>query len=168
MNKINYKIVFVALFIAQILINNFWHVSQYLLLSFMPLLLLSLPLKHSNVMVLFIAFFVGLAVDLLSSSTLGITSCALLLCAICKNLILKMVYGEELFTYREGSPLNFHTTRELLLSLTLFCAIYFIPYVFIESSGSRPFSFIFLRWLCSFAFSSGVNCILATFLFKAD
>ena len=76
MMRNHYRLVFLLLCIVQLLINNYFNLSQYLLLSLLPLCIMILPLKkNSGIVDLFVAFALGLLVDFASSSVIGISSC---------------------------------------------------------------------------------------------
>ena len=154
----HYRLVFLLLCIVQLLINNYFNLSQYLLLSLLPLCIMILPLtKNSGIVDLFVAFALGLLVDFASSSVIGISSCSLLLLAFLKKTLISMICGEEIF---------FQSFRELILLFILSCAIYFLPYVLIDCAGTRPFLFVLAKWLCSTAASAFVCCICSLILFR--
>lgn len=160
------RIVFVCLCVVQLLLNNFFAPGQYLLLTFLPLSILLLPLKFNTVRTLFIAFATGLSVDFLSSSSIGISACALLLVALLKNPVLYLASGEELFSNHDASPLGYLDFRKTLLSSFILCALYFSVYVWVDAAGTRPFGFNALRWLCSTAASGMLCSLVASALYK--
>ena len=152
------RLVFVLLCIVQLLINNYFNLSQYLLLSLLPLSIMILPLKkNSGIVDLLVAFALGLLVDFASSSVIGISSCSLLLLAFLKKPLIRLIFGEEVF---------YQSLREVVLLFCLSCAIYFLPYVILDCAGARPLLFVFAKWLCSSAASALVCCLCSLILFR--
>lgn len=156
--KKHYIFVFVLLCIVQLLINNYFNLSQYLLLSLLPLAIFILPVgQNSSIVDLLLAFIVGLLVDFLSSPLIGISSCSLLLLALVKKPLISNLFGEEVIC---------QSLRELILLFSAGCATYFLPYVLIDCAGVRPWPFILIKWLCSSASSALVCCVLSVILFR--
>lgn len=166
MSKTYYILVFIALSVIQVLLNNYLNVSQYLLLSVLPLAIMTLPLKRSTTACLFIAFFTGLAIDLISTPSVGSTSIAFLVCALIKNIVFQAVYGDEVFSVRDSSPLVYTSGKERLLSMVIMCGTYFLFYVIIDSAGTMPFTFNLFRWLYSTIASTLLCCLCSIMLFR--
>lgn len=165
MKNINW-IVFACFCLLQLLINNFFAPSQYLLLSFLPLIIVGLPLKYGTIVTMLMAFATGLGVDVLSSTAIGISACALLPVALLKNVVLYMVGGEELLSNHENSPLAYQTFWKNALTLFILCALYFAVYVWIDAAGTRSFGFNTVRWCCSVLVSGLLSCLCASVLYK--
>ena len=155
-----YFIIFTILTLAQALISNYFLFSQYVLVSLLPLLIISLPSRYGTPVALGLAFATGFVVDFVGSGTLGLTSCALLPLALLRIPLLRLVSGEEIMTDRDDSPVAHQTTAELALTLVLACALFFALYVWVDAAGTRPFWFNFLRTL----FSTGVSALLCVLL----
>lgn len=168
MNRTYHIIVNLAICVVQILLNNYLNISQYVLVSLLPLVVMSLPLKRSTNFALFVAFFAGMAVDLLSSSQLGCTSICLLVCAFLKNTVFKLVYGDEIFSYRDGCPLTYQSSRETGIAISILCAIYFLLYALIDSAGTLPLNVNLLRWVISSAISALLCFICTSVLYKGE
>ena len=152
MNRTYHIIVNLAICVVQILLNNYLNISQYVLVSLLPL----------------VVFFAGMAVDLLSSSQLGCTSICLLVCALLKNTVFKLVYGDEIFSYRDGCPLTYQSSRETGIAISILCAIYFLLYVLIDSAGTLPLKVNLLRWVISSAISALLCFICTSVLYKGE
>ncbi len=132
--------------IIQVLMNNFLNLSRLLDISLLPLLVFCLPGKQQRPGYLAAAFIFGLAIDFASSCTVGITSCALLPCVFVRPMILK------------DRPDENKLSKDLILSLTLLCAVYFLMYCLFDSAGTLRWNFLLLRWICSTLVSATV-CI---------
>ena len=146
MNRRNLIIYALVIGIIQVLMNNFLSLSRLVDISLLPLLVFCLPGKQQRPGYLLAAFIFGLAIDFASSDTVGITSCALLPCVFARPLILK------------DHPDEKKLSRDLILSLTLLSAVYFLVYCLFDSAGTLRWNFLLLRWLCS-TLVSALICI---------
>ena len=112
--KNNFLVQYILLVAAQMLICNYLHLSPYLMLTVLPVLVLCLPTKVSTAVALLIAFATGLSVDLIAEGAPGINTVALLPVALLRRGICDFIFGEELvirgedFSIRKyGVPLAF-------------------------------------------------------------
>ena len=160
-----YFIVFAILTLAQALISNYFLFSQYVLISLLPLLIVSLPSRYGTPVALALAFVAGFVVDFVGSGTLGLTSCALLPLALLRIPLLRLVSGEEIMTDRDDSPVAHQTTPEQALTLVLACVLFFGLYVWVDSAGTRPFWFNAVRALLSTGVSTLLCVLLGNFIF---
>ena len=83
-----YTLKFVLLLILQVLIWNFCNFSQFLMLAFLPAMILFLPVRRSAVSCMIIAFVCGFAADFLVGAPLGLSSLALVCVAFCRRGII--------------------------------------------------------------------------------
>ena len=160
-----YFIVFAILTLAQALISNYFLFSQYVLISLLPLLIVSLPSRYGTPAALALAFVVGFVVDFVASGALGLTSCALLPLALLRIPLLRLVSGEEIMSYRDDTPFAHQTTAEQALTLALACLLFFGLYVWVDAAGTRPFWFNSVRILLSTGVSTLLCALLGNFLF---
>ena len=68
---------FILLFAAQLILWNYCNFSQYLIIVFLPAMLLCLPIDRGVIRVMILAFLLGLAADFFETGQLGLTSLAL-------------------------------------------------------------------------------------------
>ena len=160
-----YFIVFAILTLAQALISNYFLFSQYVLISLLPLLIVSLPSRYGTPAALALAFAAGFGVDFVGSGALGLTSCTLLPLALLRIPLLRLVSGEEIMTYRDDSPFAHQTTAAQALTLTLACLLFFGLYVWVDAAGTRPFWFNTVRTLLSTGVSTLLCALLGNFIF---
>ena len=76
MRKSGFFAVYAILVVAQMLLSNYFHLTQYILLSILPVMVLCIPLNVSTSASMVIAFVTGLLVDLLSEGLLGLNALA--------------------------------------------------------------------------------------------
>lgn len=155
-----FLLIYLILVIAQILINNLLGISQYLLLSLLPMLMLCLPVKTGSLTAMLIAFATGLVVDFFSNGLLGMTSFALVPTALCRRLVISLVFGSEVFSRGENITLRRQGVPKFALAILLITAVYFLLYVPLDSAGTRTFGFNALRFVISVLSSSLVSLLL--------
>lgn len=146
-------IFFVLLLIAQILVCNFLNLSQYLMITILPTLILCVPNHIKTHWLLIIAFAAGFAVDFFSTGALGLCCAALLPVAFLRNTVLKAVYGNDLFLRKEEISLAKHGHFNMSVSILLCLLLYIILFVWIDAAGTRPFWFNALKCVISLTVS---------------
>ena len=150
-------LVFVLLFLAQVLLNNYFRVSPYLTISLLPAMILCFPIRVPTVGTLLGAFAMGLVVDFLTEGVLGLNAVALLPVAILQKSTLQRVFGNELFARQEDFSIPRNGWGCIILAHIILLALYMAIYVWVDSAGTRTFLFNLTRW--------GVSC-LGSFLFS--
>ena len=160
-----YFIIFAILTLAQALISNYFLFSQYILISLLPLLIISIPSRYNTPVTLGLAFAAGFIVDFVGGGTLGLTSCALLPLALLRITLLRLVSGEEILSDRNDSPVTHQTTAEQVLTMVLGCLLFFTIYVWIDAAGTRPFWFNAVRAILSTVVSALLCVLLGNFIF---
>ena len=68
-----YVFTYLVLLVIQIICGGLLNLSQYVVLCFLPVMILSLPITRSTPRVLVTAFVTGLAVDFFTDGVLGLT-----------------------------------------------------------------------------------------------
>lgn len=164
----HYFVTFAILCLAQALISNYFLFSQYVLISLLPLLIVSLPSRYGTPAALGLAFVAGFVVDFVGGGTLGLTSCTLLPLALLRIPLLRLVSGEEIMTDRDDSPLAHQTTPEQALTMVLACVLFFGLYVWVDGAGMRPFWFNASRTLLSTVVSALLCVLLGNFIFGSN
>lgn len=149
MRKMGFFAVYVILVVAQLLLSNYFHLTQYILLTILPVMVLCIPLKVPTSLSMLIAFATGLVVDLLSEGLLGLNALALVPVAFARKEMVRLIFGEELLSRGEDFSVRRSGLGSVLLAITLAQAIFLIIYIWADSAGTRPFWFNFVRFLCS-------------------
>ena len=124
---------------VQVVLNHLMGLSQYILVSLLPAMVLMLPLRMGNIPAMIVAFATGFAVDFFSTGMLGLTSLAL----VPASLLRLPMAGEE------GYSLKGAATMRTLLATTLSCSLFFIIYIWADSAGTVGFWHCVLRFFLS-------------------
>ena len=152
---------YILLFLAQAALWNYCNFSQYLLIAFLPAMVLCLPLSRGPVYTMAIAFVTGLAMDFLVTGQLGLTSLALVPVALLRRPVIALVFGSELFA--RGEELSFHRQGWLKFvpCVLLLTAVFLLVYVWADSAGTRPLWFNALKFGLSLVASSALGVFVA-------
>ena len=160
MIRSNHTVTFILLLIAQILLCNFFTFSQYLLLTFLPAMILFLPIKQNTIISLFIAFAAGLAVDFLSDGMLGLSSLSLVPVAFCRRSIIRLVFGSEVLARGENLSIPKNGIPHIFTGIILSTAIFLAIYIWADGAGMRPVWFNLTKFAASLILSSLISVII--------
>ena len=164
MKEYRFVIVFVVLVLVQIVLCNFLNLSRYMVLSYLPVLIMMLPVRWNNVPMMLFAFALGFLVDFFSTGMLGLTSLALVPVALARGLVVAGMFGDELGA-REGElSLSRFGLLKFILAILMLCALYFFVYVWADSAGTMGFWQCALRFFLSVLVSTPVCIFISTIL----
>ena len=138
---------FLLLFIAQVMLWNYFNFTPYLFIVFLPAMLLCLPIERGTVRMMFLAFVLGLVADFLVNGQLGLTSLALVPVAAVRRGVIRLVFGQELFVREEQLSFRRLGWLKFIWSILLLTGIYLIIYIAVDSAG--------VYWNVSTRFSDG-------------
>lgn len=155
---------YLILLVIQIVFGGLLNLSQYVVICFLPVMILALPIAYSTPRVLLTAFLSGLAVDFFTSGVLGLSICALLPVAACRNFIIRLVFGTELFSRQEDISIHKQGPAKVLLAILLATVLFFLIYIPVDCAGTRPAGFMALRMLLSTILSTAVSYYVAGLL----
>lgn len=164
MRKWNGIMTVIVLLLIQIVIWNYFNLSQFVLLTFLPVIVLCMPVRIGTIASLLFAFFSGFAVDFFASGVLGLTSAALLPVALCRKSIITLVFGEEIFSRGENISLRRQGLFKVNLGTVMASALFLIIYIWADGAGLRPFWFNSVRFLASLVASSIISIPVASLL----
>ncbi|MBO4475103.1 MAG: hypothetical protein J5737_00050 [Bacteroidales bacterium] len=164
MKDYKFIIAFVVLTVVQIFLCNFLNLSRFVLLSFLPALVLMLPVRLGNIPMMLLGFALGFIVDFFSTGMLGLTCLALVPVALARNFTLDILFGDELGT-REGElSVSRFGIPKFILAIVSLCALYFALYVWADAAGTMGFWSCALRFLLSTVVSTPVCLVTASIL----
>ncbi len=151
MRRSNFFLVYLLLVVAQILICNYFHLTPYVTLSLLPVMVLCLPVRVSTLGALFIAFATGMSVDLLAEGLPGLNTLALLPVAYLRIPLIKLIFGEDLISRGEDFTVRKNGIGKVTLAILLVQALFLLLYIWADGAGTRPFWFNALRFGASLA-----------------
>ena len=151
MRKSYTTLVYLLLVVVQILLCNYFHVTPYITLSILPIMILCLPLKISTVAAMIIAFVPGLSVDFLAEGLIGINALALVPVAYVRKSLIGFVFGEDLISRGEDFSIRKNGLGEVSMAILLVQSLFLIIYIAADGAGTRPFWFNAARFGASLA-----------------
>lgn len=137
---------FVLLLIAQVCICNFFRLSQYVMLSILPAMILMIPIRTNTITALLAAFVTGFAVDFFSDGLLGLNVLALVPVAFVRFSIIRLVFGQEVFARKEDISLARQGGYKMGLAITMAQALFLLIYISADGAGTRPLWFSGVRF----------------------
>jgi hypothetical protein len=164
MKRGQFTLVFLLMLVAQALLNNYFGLARYVLISVLPVLILMLPHRMGTIVAMLVAFASGLAVDFFSTGMLGISSLALVPVALVRGLVLNLVFGEEYSSRDEELSLDRFGLTKMALAILILSAMFFLVYIWADSAGTVGFWPAALRWLLSVIVSTPVCVYVSTLL----
>ena len=149
---------------VQIILCNSLHLTQLLTLWFLPMMVLCIPIRYNTTAALLIAFVTGMAVDLLSQGVPGLCTAALLPVALLRNLIIRIIFGGEVFSRGEDISIRRQGILKMTLAILTATALFLLIYLWADGSFTRPFWFNSGRYFLSLAAGTLVSVLLVDFL----
>ena len=131
---------YALLVVVQLLLSNFLRVSPYMMLTIL------LSIRVGTVGAMFIAAATGLTVDFLTEGVIGLNTISLIPVAFCRNGIIRLVFGTELFARREDFSPQRNGFSKTLLALLIAQSLFLVIYIWVDSAGMRSLSFNAIRF----------------------
>ncbi len=156
-----YILTYLILLVIQIILGDLLNLSQYVVICFLPVMILSLPITYNTTQLLVISFASALAVDFFTNGMLGLTTCALLPVALARNRLIRLVFGTELMSRQEDISIHKQGGGKVFLTILLATTLFFAVFIPIDCAGTRSMSFMATRFLLSVALSSAVSYYVA-------
>ena len=152
---------FLLLFVAQLLLWNYFNFSQYVFIAFLPVMLLCLPVGQGSIRVMVLAFVLGLAADFLVNGQLGLTSLALVPVAAVRRGVIQLVFGNELIA--RGEELSFRRQRlaKFVIAILMLTAVFLLVYLWVDSAGMYSLGFCAIKFGISLPVSSALSMAIA-------
>ena len=143
--KRGFWIAYIFLLMAQLLLSNFFHVTPYIFLTLLPLMVLCIPIRMGTIGAMLIAGLSGLVIDFLSEGVLGLNALALIPVAYARNGIIGLIFGPELFARKEDFSIGRCGFGKVAVALFLSLLIFLVIYIWADGAGTRPLWFNGLR-----------------------
>ncbi len=146
MRKSSFFFVYALMVIAQILICNYFHLTSFVMLSILPVLVLCIPIRISTTGSLLIAFVTGFVVDLLAEGVLGLNTLALVPVGLIRIPLIRLVFGEDLISRNEDFSVRKYGFGKVTLAILIVQAVFLIIYILADGAGTRPIEFNAIRF----------------------
>ena len=140
--KRGFWIAYIFLLMAQLLLSNFFHVTPYIFLTLLPVMVLCIPIRMGTIGAMLIAGLSGLVIDFLSEGVLGLNALALIPVAYARNGIIGLIFGPELFARKEDFSIGRCGFGKVAVALFLSLLIFLVIYIAADCAGTRPLWFM--------------------------
>lgn len=168
MRKYGYIVSFAILLVMQICISNFFRLSQYVVLTILPVIILLIPVRRGTIFALVTAFLSGLAVDLLADGLLGLNILALVPVAFARRSIIRLAFGEEIFARNENISVKRLGLWKISVAIFMAQALFLAIYVWADSAGTQPVWFMLVRFGASLLSGYLLSLAVASLLTEDD
>lgn len=149
--------IYSLLVLLQVVLSHLFQTGPLLVLTLLPVMVLGLPAEWSTLHCMSVAFFSGLAVDLMADGLVGLNAFALLPVAYIRRFLMKKAFSEELVERGERLSWKKWGWRPFLLCTLLNTALFLLLYITVDAAGTRSILFS----LEAFGLSLAVNLVLA-------
>ena len=168
MRKTPYFVPYSLVVIFQLLICTHLHVSQYLMLSVLPVIVLLIPLRYNTVVAMLVAFATGLLVDLLADGGIGLNALALVPVALIRKPLIARIFGTETFARQVDISLSHYGYLKFTIALAIVQLLFLLIYVIVDSAGARSVLFCSIRIAVSLVVGVLVALAIASVLAHED
>lgn len=155
-----------VLFAAQMILCNFLNLTQLVTLSILPAMILMLPITCSPVSAMLIAFAAGITMDLLCDGVLGLNAMALVPVALCRQGIIRLTMGSEVFARKENISIAGQGMSKIALASMMAEGLFMILYVWADGAGTRSIWHNIIKIVLSTALGTALSLIVAKLLSK--
>jgi len=156
MKKPGFLVLYLLLIIAQVLLNNFSFFERYVLVTFLPVMIMCIPVDKGTIFCMAVAF--------LGDGMLGLTSLSLVPVALARNGVISLVFGSELFARGENISLRKQGVGKMILGTLLMTAIFLAVYITADGAGTMPFLYNLAKGGVSLFVSTALSFFIAHFL----
>lgn len=161
-------ILFVLIFILQVLISSYVDLGAYIYICLIPLLVINIPMKVDIRLTMIIGFAIGLLLDVFANGVLGLNAAAATWVAAFKGPIFqKTVNKEHRYNIEVPSMRNIGIFNYIFY-LTICTLIYLCSYMVMECFSLRPFLFIVIRILISLVVNVALMAIVSNSILDRD
>ena len=164
MRKNTFFLVYLLLTVVQMLICNYFHLTPYVMLSILPVMVLCIPLRVPTWVTMVIAFATGFVVDLLSEGILGLNVLALVPVAFVRKEMIRLIFGDELFARKEDFSVRKNGFGKVALAVFLVQALFLLIYIWADGAGTRTLAFNAIRFGVSLAAGWALSLLIIDIL----
>ena len=153
MRKNSFWTAYILVFIAQLLLSNYFTFTPWIMATVLPAMVLCIPLNVGTVGAMLVAFVTGLGADFLGEGIIGLSALAAVPVAFLRNWIISIIFGPDLITRKKSFTFRRNGFQAVAIANAIALALYLIIFVWAESAGTRSFGFIAGKVAASFAVS---------------
>lgn len=155
---------FLLFLLIQITISNYIYSGPYIYISILPILILYLPTKLSNITGMLIAALFGFLVDWLADGVWGLNMLSLIPVAYLKKNIVSFCLGSDVIVRNEIISFSKSGFSRISTAIMLCQLIFLGLYIIFDGNAIQGHLFNFIRFICSLSVNFILSIPLAYFL----
>lgn len=168
-NKSVHMLIFLALvFVVQLILSNYVPLSSYVCICLLPLMIATLPLSWRPTNVMIVAFALGLLLDILTGSVLGLSSAPAVLTALLRKPMYRLIVTRDRQDKTIIPTIKKIGFSKFFFMLTVAVIIFMIPYITLDCISFRPWTFILIKLAASILSSLAVSLLLSISFLNRD
>lgn len=148
----NFPLMYALLLICQVILCNYAHLGPYITLTFLPAMILCVPIRISTITCMLVAFASGFLTDFLAEGLLGLNVAALLPVALIRKGTVRIFLGEDIIARKDSFSIKKNGLLKVSTALLVSTAVFLAVYIFLDGAGTRPF------WFCAAKFGISLVC----------
>lgn len=148
----NFPLMYALLLICQVILCNYAHLGPYITLTFLPAMILCIPIRISTITCMLVAFASGFLTDFLAEGLLGLNVAALLPVALIRKGTVRIFLGEDIIARKDSFSIKKNGLLKVSTALLVSTAVFLAVYIFLDGAGTRPF------WFCAAKFGISLVC----------
>lgn len=148
----NFPLMYALLLICQVILCNYAHLGPYITLTFLPAMILCVPIRISTITCMLVAFVSGFLTDFLAEGLLGLNVAALLPVALIRKGTVRIFLGEDIIARKDSFSIKKNGLLKVSTAMLVSTAVFLAVYIFLDGAGTRPF------WFCAAKFGISLVC----------
>ena len=157
-------LLYLLILAVNVAVEAICDVSALVVLSVLPALVVSIPVRFNTHFAMCMAFLTGLAMDFLAGGCLGVNACALTLVGALRRPLLARAFGDEFLERGESISITRQGLAKCLAVLVLACGVFLLAYFIVDGAGMRPFGLSVLGYALSLALSVACSTVVLSIL----
>lgn len=154
-------ILYVLIFILQVLIANYVDIGAYVYICIIPLLIFGIPMKTNINVTMLAAFGIGLLLDIFSSGVMGLNAASATMLAALRGPIFRHTVNKEHRYSTDVPSIRNIGLNNYLVYISLGTLVYLTTYTLLDCASFRPFLFIVFRIVISLVINVALIAIIS-------
>jgi len=168
MNSEKFFLHYILLVIIQMFIGNYLHLTAYVTLTILPVMILCIPTRYSTTAALFIAFVTGILLDLLVEGSLGLNTTAILPVALTRRTLCDAIFGDELSEQQENISREKYGFSKVFFAILIMQAMFLAVYIWADAGSARPLLFSVEKFAASLLVGTIVSIPISDMLTREE
>lgn len=147
----------IILLLMQIIVNHYFNLGPYIIFAFLPLVLILLPIRLGNISTMVVAFLIGLLIDLIGNSILGLNAAALTATSGARAILNYVFITNDEAPKKSLSNIDILGSRNYYISIIIYYLVFLVTYNFLQTMNMGGILYNLSRIIIS----SGINILFA-------